>query len=74
MTKYNRQRYREAQAKQFGNLHERMKYLIACAIKAGLEQFDSQTWHAIWDLQSEVEEYEPVNPAYGRRLVNAQAQ
>ena len=59
-------RYAEAKPKQFGNMHERMKYLIAAATEdeAAVPQ---DVWHAICDLQTEVEGHTPIEPSFGPR-------
>ena len=62
-----RRRYEAAEAKQFGNLHQRMKYLIAAAQKAGHHNLGNEVWHAIWDLETEVSHHVPAEPPYGRR-------
>lgn len=63
--------YAEAEAKQFGNLHERMKYLIACARNMGQDKFDNTTWNALWDLETEVSYHTPAEPPYGSRSIRA---
>jgi hypothetical protein len=60
--------YRDAQPKQFGNLHERMKYLIELAKKYGHDT-PADLHHAIFDLRTEVEGHMPVKPPLGRRMV-----
>jgi len=42
--------YEAAEPRQLGNLHERMKYALACAQRCRLNEFDNATWHALWDL------------------------
>ena len=61
-------KYENTVPDQFGNLHERMQYLMCCAKKYGTTGMPSEIWHAIWDLQTEVKYYEPVNPPYGQRV------
>jgi hypothetical protein len=57
-----------------------MQYALACAQTMvheldRLKPPDSTTlawqrlWHALWDLATEVEHYEPAEPPYGQRLV-----
>ncbi len=60
--------YAEAKPKQFGNMHERMKYLIAVATEHEAE-VPNDVWHAIWDLKTEVEGHTPIEPPFGRRVV-----
>lgn len=58
--------YRAAEPKQFGNLHERMKYAIAM-LQDQHGVVSNDLWHAVWDLATEVKHYRPVEPPYGRR-------
>lgn len=60
--------YAEATPKQFGNLHERMKFLIKVAQEHEPE-VPTDVWHAIWDLRIEVEGHSPIEPPLGRRPV-----
>lgn len=64
-----RRHYDRARAAQFGTLHERMKFLIDCARRCGLDKFDAATWHAIFDLETEVKYHKPATPPYGRRII-----
>jgi hypothetical protein len=57
--------YEETPGKQFGNLHERMKYLLAVCRNKLL--VDDDVWQAICDLETEVRYHHPANPPYGRR-------
>lgn len=61
----NRLAYREATPKQFGTLHQRMKYLIDLAIRDGIDSTHFDIWNAIFDLKTEVENY-PSHKSYGR--------
>lgn len=73
LTRADREReqsYFRAKAKQFGTLHERMKYVMSL-MPANASTMDSTLWHAIYDLQTEVSFYEPVSPPYGRRTKRA---
>ena len=77
----NRADYAKAKPKQFGNLHERMKFLIQHAGK--LEEATREArmndrklmpgfgdvWHAIWDLETEIKGHTPDEPPHGRRVV-----
>lgn len=63
----NEQAYKGAKPKQFGNLHERMKYLMTL-----ISDFDkcktipNEVMHAIYDLKTEVEGCKPITPPVGR--------
>jgi hypothetical protein len=65
--------YGKAKPKELGNLHERMKYAVALADAAyekGGGKFDQEHPYlrmAIYDLQTEVQYYEPAKPPFGRR-------
>jgi len=62
--------YRECKPKQFGTLHERMKYVMEL-----LRVSDKKTpvmndlREAIFDLETEVSFYEPKKPPYGKRII-----
>jgi hypothetical protein len=57
-----------AKPKQFGNLHERMRYLRDLA-RERHDKIPSEVLTAIFDLETEVEGHKPANPPHGRRLV-----
>lgn len=59
-------KYRESIPKQFGNLHERMQYLMELA-RRNCKSLDNDLWQAIHDLETEVSYYEPQSPPFGRR-------
>jgi hypothetical protein len=65
--------YLKPEAKQLGNLHERMKYAVALAdiaYKKGGNDFDVEYPYlrmAIYDLQTEVQFYEAANPPFAHR-------
>jgi len=59
--------YEACKAKQFGNLHERMKFLINAISDAGQEKIDVKIWHAVFDLETEVKYHKPTSPPYGRK-------
>lgn len=59
--------YEAAEPIHLGNLHERMKYLLACARKCKLNDHDQETWQALWDMVLEVSYHEPGNPPFGKR-------
>jgi hypothetical protein len=63
-----KEQYRKAQPKQFGDLHERMKLVIAL-MQAAKASVPDELWHAIYDLETEVSFYEPAKPPYGRRVI-----
>jgi hypothetical protein len=67
--KINADSYSRTEPKQFGNLHERMQFLMKCATAHGQQNIPNDMWHAIFDLQTEVKYYEPVNPPFGKRKV-----
>lgn len=61
-----RRKYEEAQSKQFGNLHERMKLVMAICRQRGLQE-DKELWDALFDLELEVSMHAPADPPFGRR-------
>lgn len=61
--------YDQAMPRQFGTLHERMKYLIECARRARLHEHDNDTWQAIFDLENEVRYHPAAHPPHARRVV-----
>jgi hypothetical protein len=67
--KSNAQRYEQAQPEQFGDIHGRMKFLMEMCHKYHSEGIPTMVWHAVFDLETEVKNYEPINPPFGRRLV-----
>jgi hypothetical protein len=74
--------YRAAQSKQFGDLHERMKYLMDKARSYAEQCRDCDTphdkrtrmfndvWQALFDLELEVKYHVPAQPPFGRRVIN----
>jgi len=66
--KQNARDYEKAEAKQFGNLHERMQFLIKCAQTHDEKTVLNDIWNAIWDLKTEVRHYKPINPPFGKRI------
>lgn len=61
-------KYRATKPKQFGNLHERMKFLME-KIEGKHSQIPNEIWQAIFDLETEVEYHTPANPPFGRRIL-----
>jgi hypothetical protein len=61
-----KRRYDAAEPKQFGNLHERMKYAIECGQQCQLWKHND-IWQALWDLATEVSYTEPAEPSYASR-------
>ena len=64
---FNIRSYENSEPKQFGNMHERMQHLIQCAQKSGSRNMPEGIWDAIYDLETEVKNHKPINPAYGSR-------
>lgn len=60
--------YGEVKPKQFGDMHERMKYLIQEAQREE-DQIPVGLWHAIWDLQTEVQNHVAIQPPFGKRIM-----
>jgi hypothetical protein len=60
-------RYESAVPDLLGDLHQRMKYVMALLHKQGPEAVGNDLWHAIWDLETEVRFYEPRRPPFGQR-------
>lgn len=58
--------YEEATPKQFGNLHERMKYLMKKMGEAGWEDVPHDVWHAVFDLETELKHYEAKPYSFGQ--------
>jgi len=58
--------YLAAKPKQFGNLHERMKYALEL-MRSDYDAVPSRLWHALCDLETEVKFHVPANPPFGRR-------
>ncbi len=75
-----RQAYAEARPEAFGNLHERMKWLLEkldviwpqqkLDALNGMDEMValSALANAIFDLETEVAPYAPVDPPYGERV------
>lgn len=68
----NSERYERTEPKFLGNLHERMKYVMA-AMQKHYQVVPSELWQAVHDLQTEVRYYEPVNPPFGKRPARGSA-
>lgn len=58
--------YDKTKPKQFGNLHERMRYAMELMQKHA-NDVPSDLWHAMLDLETEVKMHEPAMPPFGRR-------
>jgi hypothetical protein len=65
----NREAFRRARPRQFGNLHERLKYLLQCARKCGLHRLDNDTWQAIWDAITEAALYSAPKRSLSGQIV-----
>ena len=68
-----RAEYDRVEPKQFGNLHERMKYLVA-AVQSATRAGDHlavprEVNDAVYDLETEVRYYPPVDPPFGQRVI-----
>lgn len=60
--------YRNCKPKQFGNLHERMQYVMKLLNRGHTaSSIENDLWHALFDLETEVSYHEPQKPPYGRR-------
>lgn len=62
-------RYAATDPKQFGDLHEKMKYLVKLARDQELFKTHHDINVAIYDLETEVECYEPKRPPFGKRII-----
>lgn len=62
-------RYKQTEPSQFGNLHERMKYLISLIEEDSFAK--DKKYHdirvAVYDLETEVSFTYPASPPYGQR-------
>ena len=69
--------YESAPPKQLGNLHERMKYVLAEIEKAISDDAFAAKYQALYqgilDLRTEVAHYEPAKPPFGRRPSDARS-
>ena len=52
--------YEKAEGKQFGNLHERIRYLKDAMLERGFDGVGNEVWNAIWDLETVVERCPPI--------------
>lgn len=59
--------YEEAKPKQFGNLHERMKFLIGL-LRTDLDKDYPGLRVAAYDLETEVKHYRPEKRPFGSRI------
>lgn len=62
-----RDKYKAAQPKRSGNLHERMKLLRKLA-EDRHDGTDDDFWNALDDLETEVSMYDPAEPPFGERV------
>jgi len=64
----NKLAYEEAKPEQFGNLHERMQYLMKLIHDhEGIrDDVPSDVCHAIYDLETELKHYETKPYSFGR--------
>jgi hypothetical protein len=60
--------YAKAKPKQFGNLHERMKFLLGL-LSPGMDKNYPGLRVAIFDLETEVKHYRPEKTPFGHRAV-----
>lgn len=59
--------YSDKLPKQFGDIHERMKYLKELAREAQDKDAVSwRIWMAVCDLETEVENYKAIKPPFGK--------
>lgn len=64
--------YEAAEPKQFGTLHERMKFLVKLIQDARLDSAgptELAIATAIYDLEAEVMYHVPASPPFGKRVV-----
>ena len=59
--------YKKCNPVQLGNLHQRMKYVMAIMRRLGQDHVDSALWHAVFDMETEVKFYKPASPPFGHR-------
>jgi len=65
--KQNANDYELAKPKQFGNLHQRMKFLVDKVNNAGEAGLPLELRWAVFDLEMEVKHYQPKEPPFGSR-------
>ena len=61
-----RVKYNRTRPKQLGNLHERMKLLVAICTDRHLWE-DNDLWQALLDLATEISMHAPADPPFGHR-------
>lgn len=64
--------FNKSKPKQYGNLHERLQYLLKLVEKHRAKGkpvvgVPADIYAAVYDLRTEVRNYEPVDPPYGSR-------
>ena len=57
--------YRDAEPRQFGTLHERMKWLIE-AIQNGKSEISSDVREAVHELEAEIKHHVPAKPPFSK--------
>ncbi|WPJ96860.1 hypothetical protein SH580_03960 [Coraliomargarita algicola] len=60
--------YEKAAPNQFGNLHERMKYLLSLIENIEEESPNADVKWAAYDLETEIKYHSPANPPFGTRV------
>ena len=59
--------YRNSMAEQFGNLHQRMKWLIETIQRQAEWVIPSDVWQAVHELESEIKHHVPAKPPFNLR-------
>ena len=59
--------YKKCKPVCLGNLHQRMKYAMEIMRRLGQDHVDIALWHAVFDLETEVQFFEPASPPFGHR-------
>ena len=61
----NVRQYEDAKPKQFGNLHERMQYVMKL-MREQRADVPHDVWHAVFDLETELKHYETKSYSFGQ--------
>lgn len=61
----NKLAYADTEPEQFGNLHERMQYLMKL-IHEQRADVPSDVWNAVYDLETELKHYETKAYSFGK--------